>query len=109
MKLILREATDDKWYFLKDGKGFLYLSEQDGFQHIYHYDMEGQLVNQLTSGDYEVSEVVGVDEENEKIYFLSTEVSPLERHFYSINLKGKKKKQLTDQPGMHSVTSQQCF
>ena len=105
----IREATDDKWYFLKESRGFLYLSEQDGFQHIYHYDMEGNLVKQLTSGDYEVSEVVGVDEDKEIIYYLSTEVSPLERHLYSINLKGKKKKQLTDQAGMHSVTASSAF
>ena len=105
----IREATDDKWHFLKNGEGMLYLSEQDGYQHIYHYDMAGQLISQLTQGDFEVAEIVGVDEANGKIYYLSTEVSPLERHLYSINLKGKKKKKLSEAEGTHSVTVSSGF
>ncbi|MEM8892243.1 MAG: prolyl oligopeptidase family serine peptidase, partial [Bacteroidota bacterium] len=100
----VREATDDKWHFLSEDKGFLWLSEIDGYQHIYHKASDGSAIAQLTKGEFEVEEILGVDEENELIYFLSTEVSPFERHLYSINFKGKKKKKLTDTAGKHSIT-----
>jgi len=101
----IREATDDKWHFLSQDKGFIWLSEKDGFQHIYHYDSNGSLIQQLTKGEFEVSEIVGIDEEKELIYFLSTEDSPFERQLYQINFKGKKKKKLTQTSGMHSISA----
>lgn len=105
----VREATDDKWHFLPEGKGFIWLSEKDGFQHIYHHASDGSLIRQLTTGSFEVSEIVGVDEENELIYFLSTEDSPFERHLYKINFKGKKKEKLTQTAGMHSISASSSF
>ncbi|GAB4423423.1 MAG: S9 family peptidase [Bacteroidia bacterium] len=99
----LREPTDDMWHFLADGS-LLWLSEQDGYRHIYRYDAQGQRVKQLTTGAYDVEEVLGVDETGERIYYLSTEASPLERQLYSVGLDGKKKKRLTEAEGQHEVT-----
>ncbi|AGA76968.1 S9 family peptidase [Echinicola vietnamensis] len=94
---------NDNLLYLKDGSGFLRTSEQDGFKHIYHHDMNGALIQQVTSGDWEVTEVVGVNEKSKKIYFVSTEQSPLERNLYVIKLNGKGKKELTPAKGTHGI------
>ncbi|RMG69289.1 MAG: S9 family peptidase [Bacteroidetes bacterium] len=104
----LREATDDMWYFMANGD-FLWLSERSGYYHLYRYDAEGELVKALTKGEWAIDEIVGVDEENGFIYYTSTEVSPLERHLYRINLMGKKKKRLTPAEGTHSITASTSF
>ncbi|HSI76225.1 MAG TPA: S9 family peptidase, partial [Lunatimonas sp.] len=100
---------NDNLQYLSDNKSFVTTSEKDGFKHIYHYDMDGKLIRQLTSGDWEVSTLVGVDEKNKQIYFESTEISPLERHLYVINLNGKGKKLLTPESGTHSTNMSPDF
>lgn len=94
---------NDDLQYLSDGKSFVRTSEQDGFKHIYHHDMDGNLIRQITSGDWEVTSMVGVDEKAKKVYFISTEESPLERNFYSIDMDGKGKKALTPAKGTHKI------
>jgi len=116
-KLILQEKSDtyvdlnynDNLYFLKDNKGFIRTSEEDGFKHIYHHEESGKLIRQVTSGKWEVSSMVGVDEKGKKIYFISSEASPLERNLYVINMDGKGKKILTSEKGTHSVNMSKDF
>ncbi len=88
----------DHLTFLEDGKRFVWTSEKSGYNHIYIYDFKGQKT-QITKGNFDVTAFYGVDEKKGLVYFQSAEVSPMERHVYSINLKGKKKKQLTTQSG----------
>ncbi len=103
------EVSSDKWHFLQDSEDFLWVSEQDGYNHVYRYNRQGERVAQLTSGEFDVTDIVGVDEANEKLYFLSSETSPLERQLYVVGLNGKKKKQLTEEAGMHSVSASSAF
>ncbi|SNS34293.1 dipeptidyl-peptidase-4 [Belliella buryatensis] len=115
--LILQEKSktyvdlnyNDNFYFLAGDKGFIRTSEQDGFKHIYHHDMSGKLIKQITSGSWEVSSLIGVDEKGKKIYFISTEASPLERNLYVINMDGKNKKILTPASGTHSINMSKDF
>ncbi|MCB9233139.1 MAG: S9 family peptidase [Bacteroidia bacterium] len=100
----ISEVSDNTWYFLKNGKGFIWQSERDGFNHLYMYDMQGTLVRQITKGDWEVTELCSVDEANETIYFLSTEVSAVSRHLYSIPFAGGSTKKLSKAPGWHSAS-----
>lgn len=102
------DVTDDLTY-LKDGKHFIHSSEVKGYNHLYLYNMSGKLVRQITSGNWEVSSYVGYDEKNDRLYYMSTEVSPLERHLYSISSKGKKKQRLTQQAGTHRVNMSNDF
>ena len=110
-KVILTEKSDtyvdinynDDLTYLNDGQHVVYTSEQSGYKHIYLYTIEGKPVRQITQGNWEVSELVDIDEERDLVYYLSTEVSPRERQFYSISLEGKKKKRLSEEPGTHSV------
>ncbi|UJP66467.1 S9 family peptidase [Mongoliitalea daihaiensis] len=116
-KLILREESatyvdldyNDDLRFLEGNKGFIRTSEQDGFKHIYHHDNEGKLIRQITSGTWEVSNLVGVDEKGKKIYYVSTEQSPLERNLYVIGMDGKGKKILTPEKGSHSINMSKDF
>lgn len=94
----------EKWHFLEQDDDFLWVSEMDGYYHIYRYDGEGKLVKDLTPGKLEAMNIVAVDEANNRLYYTSTEDSPLERHLYSVSLDGKKKKKLTKEPGVHQVT-----
>lgn len=115
--LVLQETSEtyvdlnynDNFLFLQDGSGFIRTSEQDGYKHIYLHDMKGKMVRQITSGDWEVTSLLGVDEKGKKIYFLSTENSPLQRHLYVINLNGKGKKRLTPENGTFSINMSPDF
>jgi dipeptidyl-peptidase-4 len=89
--------------YLGDGQHFVYTSERDGYKHIYFYTVGGELVRQITQGDWEVSELAAIDEERQLMFYLSTEASPLERQLYSVNWQGKKKQRLSEEPGTHRV------
>ncbi|EKB47545.1 S9 family peptidase [Cecembia lonarensis] len=116
-RLILQEKAEtyvdlnynDDLRFLEGNKGFIRTSEQDGFKHIYHHDNQGKLIRQITSGNWEVSRLVGIDEKNKKVYYISTEASPLERNLYVINMDGKGKKVLTPEKGSTSVNMSKDF
>jgi dipeptidyl-peptidase 4 len=102
------EHVDDLLY-LKDGKQFLYTTEQDGFKHVYLYSMDGKKIRQITSGQFEVTSFVGLDEKTKTFYYVSTETSPIERQFYSIQLDGKKKTKLSNGDGHHSINMSDDF
>ncbi len=102
------EFTDELTY-LNDGKFFVHSSEQTGFKHLYLYDINGKLVNQITTGDWEVSNMLGIDEKAKLIYYTSTEDSPLERQIYSIGLDGKNKKKISTQKGTHNPNFSKDF
>jgi dipeptidyl-peptidase-4 len=97
------EINDD-WTFLKDKKRFILSSEKDGFRHLYLYDMAGKLINQVTSGQWEVTEFLGVNEEKKLAYFIPTTGSPLERDLASVSLDGKKLTLINPAPGNDRIT-----
>lgn len=98
-KLVLTEESDtyvdltftDDLTYLANGTQFIFSSERSGFKHLYLYTLDGQLVKQLTAGNWEVDQVIGIDEAKSIIYFTSTEVSPLERHLYSLDVSVPKR------------------
>jgi dipeptidyl-peptidase-4 len=96
------DFLDDLTY-LSDGKHFIHASEANGFKHLYLYSINGALVKQITTGNYEVSQFLGMDEKAKLLYYVSTEVSPMEKHFYSISLDGKKKVKLSKVSGVHKI------
>jgi dipeptidyl-peptidase-4 len=95
-------VTDDL-HFLKDGKRFLWSSERSGYRHLYLYDVSGKELTRVTKGEWEVSQVHGVDETKGLIYFTATEKSPTERHLYRIALDGSGFARLTKEDGMHMI------
>ncbi len=98
-KYYIDDGNLDDLVFLEDGKQFIVKSEKDGFTHLYLFDMNGREINQITQGNWDVTAVYGIDQKNEKLYYQSAEVSPLERNIYVIGLNGKGKKLLTPENG----------
>ncbi|NDV45940.1 S9 family peptidase [Paludibacter sp. 221] len=96
------ELVDDI-YFFKDNKSFLYVSEKDGYCHVYKYRMNGILDKQLTSGEWDVTHVYGYDEKSNVLYYQSAETSPMQRNIYALDAKGRKT-MLTDGKGTHNAT-----
>ncbi len=78
----------DNLVFLNDNKGFLFTSEQNGFQHIYHFENDGKLRGQISKGEWEVTQIYGIDKDN-NIYFAGTE-NTIGQGIYRVNLKGTK-------------------
>ena len=108
----LFEEKDDRWVepshqliFLKSKPNqFIYqTNNRDGFNHAYLYNVNGKLQKQLTSGDWEITEILGFDKTEKNMFYVSTEVSPLERHAYKLNLKTGKRTRLTKEEGYHAV------
>lgn len=92
-------------YFLKRHNAFVWTSERSGFRHIYLYDLKGQLINQLTAGDWVVNKVYGVDEESGLIYFDANKESPLQQHLYSVPMNGSGDiEKVTRKAGVHNVS-----
>ena len=87
----------DTWKFLNDGKSFIITSEKDGYNHIYLYGMDGNLIRQITTGNFDVVDICGIDEKNQKIYYRSHESSPINTDLYVIDFKGKKKQCLNNE------------
>ena len=93
----------DNLTFLNDNS-FIWTSEKDGYNHIYHYDSKGALKKQVTSGSWEVTNYYGYNKSNETIYYQSVENGSTKRDVYSIQLNGKNKKQLTTLSGTNTAT-----
>lgn len=88
--------------FLKDNS-FIWTSEMNGYNHIYHIAADGKVKRQITSGEWDVTEFYGIDEQDGMLYFQSAEESPLERAIYRINLKGKNKTKLSPVAGWNTA------
>ena len=107
-RLILREENecyvDSEWlssiHFLSNG--FTYVSEQDGYAHIYLYSPTGILQKQITQGNWDVTRLIGYDEATKNTYYESAEESPLRRAVYKIDAKGVKTR-LTPEEGTNSA------
>lgn len=84
--------------------GFIMASERTGYRHMYLYDRHGHLVRRLTSGEWMVDSLVGVNKSAGLVYFTATKDSPLECHLYVVGLAGGEPRRITRQAGMHTVT-----
>lgn len=119
---LLRE-TDPGWvnvhddlFFLNDNERFIWRSERDGFAHLYMFDMNGDLMHQITNGEWALRSsgglpgtnraIAGIDEENETIYFTSLEKNTIERHLYRISMDGSDMQRLSVEDGSHAILFQ---
>lgn len=93
----------DNLTFLKDNS-FIWTSEKDGYNHIYHYSKEGDLINQVTKGNWEVTSYYGYDEKSHRIFYQSTENGSINRDIYSIKLNGRDKERLTKSEGTNRAS-----
>ena len=108
-KMIFEEKSDtyvdvdDNLVFLKDGKSLLRTSELDGYKHIYKLSFDGSH-EQITSGEWDVVEFLGLDEDANTIYYSSCEPHATQKSIYSIQTNGKKKKELSNKRGYNEAS-----
>jgi dipeptidyl-peptidase 4 len=81
----------------------LWSSERTGFRHLELRDRDGKLLRTLTSGDWPVDAVLGVDAKRREIWFAAGRESPLESHAYRVSLDGGPVRRVTTEPGTHRV------
>jgi len=95
------DVTDNLTFL--DDNSFIWTSEKDGWNHIYHYKENGKLINQVTKGNWEVTNYYGYNSKENRIYFQSTETGSINRAVYSIKISGKSKTALADDIGTNSA------
>ena len=107
---VLLTESSDTWVnlhedltFLKNSDQFIWASERDGFKHLYLYTKTGELVKQLTQGNWVVDKVRAVNENDGLIYFTGRKDTPLERHLYSVDLQGNDVKRISRRDGYHEI------
>lgn len=107
-RVLLREH-DEAWINVEDDLLFLengaviFGSERSGFRHLYRVDLGETQPVPLTSGEWEVTEVLGLSPDQRFVYFTSTQASPLERHLYRVPVAGGAVERLTQEAGTHSL------
>ena len=91
---------------LPDNTGFLWMSERDGWRHVYLYDYAGKLVRQITRGAFPVHQVAGVAPKGDAVFLLASadSAAPYEHLFYRGSLKGGTLKRLSSGSGMHRLS-----
>ncbi len=97
------EVVDDGLRYLKDGS-FLWLSDRNGWRHVYHYGVDGKLIKQITNGEWDARSIDEVDEARGIVYFSSSEHSFIANHEYSIKLDGAYMTRLTQAEGNHRAS-----
>jgi len=91
-------------YFLESNPElFIWMSERDGFQHLYLYNTEGQLIRQLTKGDWMVTSLAGTNLKGTKAFFLATKNSPLNQDLFSVEINSGKILPLSLKNGTHTT------
>ncbi len=95
--------VDDYFYFPKGVREFFWVSDRDGYNHLYRYSYDGKLLNQVTKGSWVVTRVEGIDPASRTIYYTSTEASPLQRQLYAIRFDGGNERRITKAEGTHNI------
>lgn len=82
---------------------FIWWSQRDGFMHLYRYSTSGKLLNQITKGNWVVTDIDGNSPKRKLLYVTTTKESPLDRHIYSVNWENGKMIRLDKDPGTHTA------
>ena len=106
----LLEETNDKYiepqhpllFLKKTPDRFILQSGKSGYNHLYLYDTTEKLIRPLTSGNYEVTNVLGLDEDERQVFIVTNELNPIEFQAYKVNIQTGGKTQLTFEQGVHN-------
>jgi dipeptidyl-peptidase-4 len=92
------------WDWINGGKEFIWVSEKDGWRHIYRESRDGKKETLVTKGNYDIMSISRIDEKNNFIYFLASPDNATQQYLYRTKLDGKGKLERIspmDQPGTH--------
>jgi dipeptidyl-peptidase 4 len=94
---------NDNWWFLKDGKNFLFTSEMNGHNQLYLYSVDGKKRVTVSKMKYDIAEVNSVDEDARMVYYTLAYPSPMDRNVFASDFEGKNTYMLTKGAGWHRV------
>lgn len=97
--------AQEGWWWVENGKSYLWLSERDGWRHLYRIPSAGGAPQLLTPGDYDVLEIIAIDEPRGWVYFSASPDNPTQRYLYRVSLGGwDERSRVTpmDVPGTHA-------
>lgn len=100
---------NDNWWFLKDGKNFLFTSDMNGYTQLYNYSIDGKRRVQISKLKYDVADINGVDEANRQVYYTLAYPTPMDRNLFVSDFDGKRTTQLTSGTGWHRVVLNDSF
>jgi dipeptidyl-peptidase-4 len=103
------EIEDNTLTFLPHNQGFIWLSEQTGWRHLFHIDMKGNIVKELTKGNYDVTELLGFDAKRQIVYYQAAKNSALTRQVYGLNLLNGEEKVICGERGSNVVQFNPTF
>lgn len=90
-------------FLTNDPSKFIWQSQRDGYNHLYLYDSEGNLLRQLTKGPWVVLDILKFDQKNTEVFFFCNKDNPLDRMLYSVNLKKGEPVAISRTPGRHTA------
>lgn len=82
---------------------FLWMSQRDGYMHLYHYNTSGKLIKQVTKGEWLVNSIISSHPESKTVFISATKESPLEKHTYLVNYQTGKIELIDNAPGIHTA------
>ncbi|GAB4294501.1 MAG: S9 family peptidase [Ignavibacteriaceae bacterium] len=97
------EPLNPLYFRPKHDDQFIYISRNSGWNHLFLYDTSGNLIRQLTEGEWEVKDFSGFSSDGEKAFFTATKDSPLESNFYSVDISSGLITRITTESGVHNV------
>lgn len=100
---------NDNWWFLKDGKNFMFTSEMNGYNQLYNYSLDGKRKVQVSKMKYDIADVNGVDETNRVVYYTLAYPTPMDRNLFASDFDGKNTWMLTKGNGWHRVELNKDF
>ncbi|MFT3903969.1 MAG: S9 family peptidase [Niabella sp.] len=93
------------WEWIEGGKSFLWVSEKDGWRHIYKLSSDGKKETPLTKGNYDIETISAIDEKNNFVYFIASPESAVQRYLYRTSLSGKGKAELVSPAALKGTHS----
>ncbi|MBP9882956.1 MAG: DPP IV N-terminal domain-containing protein, partial [Chitinophagales bacterium] len=114
-KLMYKEVNDryleinNHLTFINANKNFIWMSERDGYNHLYIGNVSDGKLTQVTRGTWDVTDFYGMDEKSKQLFYQSVEVSPMERYVYAVSFDGKKKRRLSPAPGWNEASFNNTF
>ncbi len=97
------DVEDNHLIPIQSEEKFLWVSEKSGYRHIYQYDFSGKLINQVTSGDWEVTSLQGFSEPDKVVYFYGKKDGIIDQHIYRVNTDGNNLSRISEQSGWHEA------
>jgi dipeptidyl-peptidase 4 len=105
LPLVDQDYADGGWDWINGGQEFLWVSEKDGWRHLYRISRDGKRETLITTGNYDLMDICSIDEKGGYVYFMASPQNATQKYLYRVSLRGKGKAERMSplsQPGTHT-------